>query len=69
MVEGYSVKAKKKVQLQNPVIHETARGGFMAKGTCPESGVVVYAMMSKENADKAIKAGAKKGEKLKPKAK
>jgi hypothetical protein len=60
MVQGYSVKAKKKVEIQNPVIVQTARGGYMAKGKCPETGITVCAMLSKENAEKAIKEGAKK---------
>ncbi len=61
-IQGYSVKAKKKVDIQNPVISKTARGGFIAKGKCPETGITVCAMLSAENAEKAIKAGeAKKG--------
>lgn len=61
MVQGYSVKAKKKVEIKDPVIVQTARGGYMAKGKCPETGITVCAMMSKENAEKAIAEGAKKG--------
>ncbi|MBU0958920.1 MAG: hypothetical protein KKB31_03155 [Nanoarchaeota archaeon] len=61
MVNGYCVKCKKKgVELKNPEIHQTAKGGFMAKGKCGTCGTTVCAMMSKDNADKAIKAGAKK---------
>lgn len=61
-IEGYSVKAKKKVALQDPVISMTKRGGYMAKGKCPETGITVCAIMSKDNAMKAIEAGeAKKG--------
>jgi hypothetical protein len=62
MVEGYSVKAKKKVTIQDPVIGKTAKGGFIAKGKCPETGITVCAMMSQEKAEAAINAGeAKKG--------
>lgn len=62
MVEGYSVKAKKKVKIVDPVINQTAKGGFMAKGKCPETGITVCAMMSKVNAEAAIASGeAKKG--------
>jgi hypothetical protein len=62
MVEGYSVKAKKKVTIQNPVISKTAKGGYIAKGACPESGITVCAMMSEVNALAAIEAGeAEKG--------
>ncbi len=60
MVKAYSVKAKKMVEMKNPTITQTARGGFMAKGICPETGVTVCAMMSKDAAEAAIKAGAKK---------
>jgi hypothetical protein len=60
MVMGYSVKAKKKVEIQEPVIVRTAKGGYMAKGKCPETGITVCAMMSKDNAEKAIEEGAKK---------
>jgi len=62
MVTAYCVKCKKKdVEMKDPVINQTARGGYMAKGKCPKCGTTMCAMMSKENADKAIKAGAKKG--------
>ena len=62
MVTGYCVKCKEKVEIKDPVIHQTAKGGFMAKGPCPKSGNTVCAMMSKVNAEAAITAGeAKKG--------
>ena len=57
---GYSVKAKKKVEIIDPVISMTAKGGYMAKGKCPETGITVCAMMSKDNAEKAVADGAKK---------
>lgn len=61
MVEAYCVKCKKKGQkMENPVIVQTARGGYMAKGKCPDCGTTMCAMMSKDNAEKAIKEGAKK---------
>ncbi len=60
MITGYSVKAKKKVEIVDPVITMTAKGGYMAKGKCPETGITVCAMMSKENAEKAVKEGVKK---------
>lgn len=62
MVEGYSVKAKKKVTIQDPVIHRTAKGGYMAKGKCPETGITVCAMMSEANAKAAIDKGEAKAE-------
>lgn len=61
-IQGYSVKAKKKVDIQEPVISLTKKGGFIAKGKCPETGITVCAMMSKEKAEAAIAAGeAQKG--------
>jgi len=56
-IQGYSVKAKKKVDLQDAEIVQTAKGGYMAKGKCPETGITVCAMMSKEKAEAAIAAG------------
>lgn len=63
MVQGRCMKCKKQVNVKNPVITQTARGGFMAKGKCPtHTETTVCAMMSKDNAEKAIKSGeAKKG--------
>lgn len=61
-IQGYSVKAKKKVDIQDPVIEKTSKGGFIAKGKCPETGITVCAMMSQEKAEKAIAdKEAKKG--------
>lgn len=61
MATGYCVKCKKKgVELSAPEIHQTKKGGFMAKGQHAECGTTVCAMMSKVNADKEIEAGAKK---------
>jgi hypothetical protein len=59
-IQGYSVKAKKKVDIQNPVIEKTSKGGFIAKGKCPETGITVCAMMSREKAEEAIKKGEAK---------
>lgn len=60
MVKAYCVKCKKKGQeMKNPKIVQTARGGFMAKGNC-ECGCAMCAMMSKDNAEKAVKEGAEK---------
>jgi len=58
MVTGYCVKCKKKgVELQDAKINQTAKGGYMAKGKCKTCGTTVCAMMSKDNAEKAIKSG------------
>ena len=61
MVEAYCVKCKKKgQQMKDPEVVQTARGGYMAKGKCPTCGTSMCAMMSKDNAEKAVKSGAKK---------
>jgi len=61
MVKGYCVKCKEKdVELSEPGVHQTKRGGFMAKGKHAKCGTTVCAMMSKDNAEKAVKDGAKK---------
>jgi hypothetical protein len=62
MVTGYCVKCKEKgVTLKDPEIVQTKRGGYMGKGKCGKGcGTTVCAMMSKDNAEKAIKEGAKK---------
>lgn len=61
MVEAYCVKCKKKGQkMKDPEIVQTARGGYMAKGKCPDCNTSMCAMMSKDNAEKAVKEGAKK---------
>ncbi|MFH1400277.1 MAG: hypothetical protein ABIH41_02050 [Nanoarchaeota archaeon] len=65
------MKCKKKgVTMNDPMIHQTPRGGFMAKGKCGKCATTLCAMMSKETADAALKSGeAKKGAALKPKKK
>ncbi len=61
MVTGYCVKCKEKGRkMKDAAISQTARGGYMAKGKCEVCGTSMAAMMSKENAEKAIKEGAKK---------
>ncbi len=62
MVEGYCVVCKEKgIKMDNPVIGKTSRGGYIAKGICSKcKKTKMCAMMSKDNAEKAIKDGAKK---------
>ncbi len=58
MVTGYCVKCKEKgVTLKDAKINQTAKGGYMAKGVHEKCGTTVCAMMSKDNAEAAIKAG------------
>ena len=61
MVNAYCVKCKKKGQkMKDPEMNKTARGGFMAKGKCPDCGTTMCAMMSKDNAEKAMASGEAK---------
>ncbi len=62
MVKGYCVVCKEKgIEMNDPKIVQTARGGYMAKGTCSKCNkTTMCAMLSKDNAEKAIKEGAKK---------
>lgn len=61
MVKGYCVKCKKKGQeMKNASITQTTRGGYMAKGKCHFCGTSMAAMMSKDNAEKAIESGEAK---------
>ena len=60
MIQGRCMKCKEAVNMKDPAITQTTRGGFMAKGKCPKCGTTVCAMMSKDKAEKAIKDGAKK---------
>jgi hypothetical protein len=60
MVQGRCMKCKAQKDIQNATIVQTAKGGYMAKGKCT-CGCSMCAMMSKDNADKAMKEGAKKG--------
>ncbi|MEK7621423.1 MAG: DUF5679 domain-containing protein [Patescibacteria group bacterium] len=61
MATGYCVKCKEKgAELTAPEIVQTKKGGFMAKGKHQKCGKTVCAMMSKDNAEKEVKDGAKK---------
>jgi hypothetical protein len=61
MVNAYCVKCKEKgVLMTNPMIHITAKGGFMAKGKCPKCSTTLCAMMSKDKAEASINSGEAK---------
>ena len=61
MVSGYCVKCKVKGrEMKNPRISQTSRGGYMSQGNCSVCGTKMSVMMSKDNAEKAIRQGAKK---------
>lgn len=60
-ITGYCVKCKEKgVEMTAPEIHQSAKGGFMAKGKHEKCGTTVVTIMSKENAEKAVEDGVKK---------
>jgi hypothetical protein len=55
---GYCVKCKEKgVELSDAKIHQTAKGGYMAKGKHAKCGTTVCSIMSKDNGEKAIADG------------
>lgn len=61
MVTAYCVKCKTKGRaMKDAAISQTARGGYMAKGKCTTCGTVMCAMMSKDKAEVAVKAGEAK---------
>lgn len=60
MVAGRCMKCKEQKEMKDPEIVRTARGGYMGRGTCVDCGTKMSAMMSKDNAEKAVEEGAKK---------
>ena len=56
---GNSAKGKGK-EMKGPEIKQTAKGGYMAQGNCITCNTRMSAMISKDNAEKAMKDGAKK---------
>lgn len=59
-MEGRCMKCKTNREMKDVRIEQTARGGYMARGTCSVCGTKMAKMMSKDQAEKAIQAGAKK---------
>ena len=60
-MEGYCVKCKEKgAEMNNVAIHETKRGGYMAKGQHQKCGTTICKIMSKENAVAAMNEGIPK---------
>lgn len=60
MVIGRCMKCGAQKEMKDPAINRTARGGYMAKGKCKECQTNMAAIMSKDNAEKAIKDGSAK---------
>ena len=62
MVTGRCMGCKAQKEMKDAKIVQTSRGGYMAKGKCKECGTSMCAMMSKDNAEKAMDSGeAEKG--------
>ena len=61
MITAYCVKCKEKgITMNNPAIHRTKKGGYMAKGACPKCSTTLCALMSEEKANQAIHNGVGK---------
>lgn len=66
MVKGLCMACRRKdpknakKDMKDTKIEMTSRGGFMAKGKCIDCGCGMCAVMSKDNAEKAIKNGEAK---------
>jgi DNA-directed RNA polymerase subunit RPC12/RpoP len=48
MVEGYCVKCKKKVEIENGKQSKTSKGTAILKGKCPNCGTTVCRMLGKK---------------------
>ncbi|MFH0808561.1 MAG: hypothetical protein V1888_03015 [archaeon] len=64
MITGYCMKCGKEnkekgknIPMKDAQMTMTSRGGFMAKGKCSKCGCGMCAIMSKDNAEKALAAG------------
>jgi len=57
MIPGRCMKCKKEVEMKDAQMVKTARGGFMAKGKCPECGSGTCRIRSKDQAEKDIESG------------
>jgi len=60
MVQGHCMRCKEKREMKDATIGNTPRGAAMAKGTCVKCGCKMAAIMSKDNAAKALAAGEAK---------
>ena len=61
MITAYCVKCKEKGRtMVAPAIHQTKKGGFMAKGSCPVCSTTLCAILSKDKAEAAIAGGVTK---------
>jgi len=63
-ITGYCMKCGKENKengkgkaMKEAKMTKTSRGGFMAKGKCPDCGTTLCAIMSKDNAEAAMSSG------------
>lgn len=56
-IEGRCMRCKAKKPMKDAKMNITKRGGYMAKGQCSECGCGMCAIMSKDNAEKAVADG------------
>ena len=59
ILEAFCMKTKQKEKMVDPIISKTAKGGYIAKGPSKE-GYNMVLLMSKDNAEAAVKSGVKK---------
>ena len=59
-IEGRCMKCKEQKIMKDAQMTITARGGYMAKGKCSVCGCGMCRIMSKVDADKAVKSGEMK---------
>lgn len=59
-MEGRCMKCKETKKMASVEMTQTARGGFMAKGKCATCGCGMCKIMSKDDAEKAVKSGEAK---------
>ena len=59
ILEAYCLKTKKREVMVDPIISLTSKGGFIAKGATKD-GNKMSLIMSKANAEAAVKSGVKK---------
>ena len=60
MVQGHCMKCKTKRDMKNATLSATLRGTYMGKGICTTCGTRMSAIMSKDNAEKALAKGEAK---------
>lgn len=54
-IEAFDVKARKKVVIENPEIVTLKNGRLAAKGKSPLTGITVYKILNKQEAEKLLK--------------